>query len=543
MSQVNYLWWKHGVLYHLYVRSFYDSNDDGIGDLQGVIEKLDYIKDLGFSGIWLSPVFKSPMFDFGYDISDYYSIDSQYGTMDNFKQLLNESRRRGLYIILDIAVNHTSQLHPWFIESSSSANNLKRNWYIWKKGKWIGPPNNWITGFFQSAWKYDCVTKEYYLHSFLKNQPDLNWRNVEVQDEFVKIFKFWMDLGVSGFRLDMVNWLIKDKEFRDNPSRFFFKIFQKQIYNKNNNKIFPILKMIRKLFDQYPESVTIGEVFTMPPGDPELSAFYMGNGQDSLHMAFDFSMMYRFWNARLIFKTVSRWIHAVGENGWPVHVLSNHDQKRSFSRFCRGKHKFQKAKVLATLFLTLPGTPIVYYGEELGMKSIGLKKKDIVDPLGLKFWPLYNGRDSSRTPMKWNSQKNAGFSNSEKTWLPVDADYETSNVMIQKKNPDSLLNYYKELISLRNKNQALHRGKWKVHIDGKEGIIAYFRTYINESILVVLNLKNKSSKIKSSPEGALKVLFSTHLEKSTILPDQDFILMRPMEATIYSCLTSQYQTQ
>jgi alpha-glucosidase len=537
------LWWKHGVLYHVYVRSFFDSNDDGIGDLQGVIQKLDYIQDMGFSGIWISPVFQSPMEDFGYDISDYFSVDRQYGDLKDIKNLVQKARKRGLYIIMDIALNHTSDQHPWFVESSSSISNAKRDWYIWRKGKIFGPPNNWITGFFQSAWRYDRTTGEYYLHSFLKNQPDLNWRNEEVRKEFKRIFKFWMDIGIAGFRLDMVNWLIKDKKLRDNPAWSPFKIFQSQIYNKNQNKVFPVLKYIRRTFNKYPGSVSIGEVFTMPPGNPELSAFYLGNGKDSLHLAFDFSMMYRRWSARLIFKTVSRWINAVPEKARPAHVMSNHDQKRSFCRLCKGKYGFEKARVLATLLLTLPGTPFVYYGEELGMKNPKLKKKDIVDPLGLKFWPLYKGRDSSRTPMKWNQEKNAGFSGAAKTWLPVDSDYRASNVQIQSEDQDSLLNFYKKLIYLRNEEKALFRGKWMVHENGKNGVIGYFRISKKKTLLILLNFKGKNIKMNQSVEGTLKVLFSTHRKKNEILTDFENLLMLPFEATIYDCLTSQYQTQ
>ncbi|MDH4199632.1 MAG: alpha-glucosidase [Spirochaetia bacterium] len=495
------LWWKCGVIYHIYLRSFFDSNGDGIGDIQGVIQKLDYVKDLGVSGIWLSPFFKSPMADFGYDISDYLSVDSQYGSLADVRNLVDECHRRGLHIIMDIALNHTSDQHPWFVESKSSLNNPKRDWYIWKKGSRFGRPNNWITGLFESAWEYDKLTKEYYLHSFLKNQPDLNWRSPEVQEVFQKILHYWLNFGFDGFRLDMINWLIKDEKMRNNPNLFFVNIFQKQIYNKNQNNISPVLKMIRQTIDQFPNKVTIGEVFTMPPGNPELSSFYLGNGSDALNLAFDFSIMYRLWSARSLFLAVKKWLQAIPEKGWACHVLSNHDQKRSFSRLCRGKWAQEKAKVLSAFFLTIPGTPIIYYGEEIGMKSLAIRKKNIVDPLGKKFWPFYSGRDSSRTPMQWSIQKNSGFSE-KNSWLPVNPDYMTINVETQDDDKQSLLNHYKELIHLRNLEPALNIGDWKINEEGQRGVVDYYRFYKDNIIRVIINFKAGKIKIRDTTKWA-----------------------------------------
>lgn len=533
------LWWKHGVIYHIYIRSFYDSNGDGIGDLGGILEKLDYIEEMGFSGIWISPFFKSPMADYGYDISSYKAIDPQYGTMDDFKKLSAECKKRNIHIIMDIALNHTSDQHPWFLKSRSGLDNSKRDWYIWKKGKANGPPNNWMNGLFESAWTLDPKTDEYYLHSFLKAQPDLNWRNKKVQNAFVKIFQFWMDLGVDGFRLDMINWLIKDSEFRDNPTPYLkLKIFQKQIYNKNQTRISSVLKLIRKTVDQSPENVTIGEVFTLPPGDPKLSAFFLGNGKNYLHMAFDFSLMYRLWNVKSIYKTVALWIDSIPEKAWPAHVLSNHDQKRYLTRLCRGRHALKKAKILTTLLLTIPGTPFIYYGDEIGMESRAMRKKDLVDPLGKKFWPLYMGRDISRKPMKWNGQKNAGFSVNKKTWLTVDEDYPSHNLETQKKDPDSLWNFYKALIQLRNNEAAIQGPKWEVIEKGKSGVICYFRhsqSKKNPSFLVLLNFKNKAITIELS-----KNFHSAAWEKilsSCPLPahrnSRHSIKVNPFEAVIF----------
>lgn len=502
-------WWKYGIFYHIYVRSFFDSNGDGVGDIPGVTAKLDYLADLGISAIWLSPIFKSPMVDFGYDISDYLKIDPVYGTIKDLAVLINEAHSRNIRVILDIALNHTSDQHPWFLESRSSLENPKRDWYIWRKGRWAGPPNNWITGMFESAWKYDKKTDEYYLHSFLRHQPDLNWRNKKVQKVMLNVLQKWLEFGIDGFRLDMVNWLVKDKKMRSNPNFLFFKIFQRQIYNKNQKKISPLLEKIRKTTDQYKNRVTIGEVFTMPPGDPKLSAYFLGNGRNSLNLAFDFSLMYRIWNARIIFKTVERWIQAIPDGGWPCHVFSNHDQKRSFTRLCKGRDGYQKYKLLAMLHLTLPGTPFVYYGEEIGMKNFHLAKNEIKDPLGLKFWPFFKGRDSSRSPMQWDSSQNSGFSLAKKTWLPVNPEYTFSNVKTQKKEEGSLLNEYKTIIKLRNKNPAFFKGRWEPVHKGKNGLVAYWRIFKNDRLLVVLNFRNKKIDINMLSPGKFKLIYST----------------------------------
>ena len=523
----SYLWWKHGVVYHIYPRSFFDSNGDGIGDIAGITEKLDYIADCGFDAVWLSPVNTSPNIDFGYDVSDYYNISPDLGTFDDFTQLIVEAHRRGIRIIMDMVINHSSNQHSWFRESASSMDNQKRDWYIWRRGKNGGPPNNWITNMMDSVWEFDPRTDEYYLHSFFREQPDLNWQNREVRNEIMEILKFWMNTGVDGFRLDMVNWLMKDSEFRNNPGVPGIRFLQRQIYNKNQKTIHRVLKKIRKTVDAFPQRMVVGEVFSLPPGDPELAASYMGDG-DELHLAFDFSLFYRTWSAGSFYQVIKKWMGLQTEQTWPCHVLSNHDQKRSYSRLCRGKYGNLKAKLLATMLLTLKGTPFVYYGEEIGMKSLSLKKHQTRDPLARRFWPLYKGRDSSRLPMQWNDKKNGGFSRGE-PWLPVDPEYVHSNVHKQLKDPDSLLNHYRALIRLRKGSEVLLTGDW-LPVINNSAIMSWQRVLNNESMLVILNFSGSRQKFVLEP-GIWKVVLSGSgknyhcCEKSVILPPFESIVL------------------
>ncbi len=306
-------WWKHGVIYQIYPRSFYDSNGDGVGDIPGIIEKLDYLEELGIDGIWISPVNISPMYDFGYDISDYYNIDPVFGTLDDFKKLVRESHKRGIRIIMDLVLNHTSHLHPWFMESRSSVDNPKRDWYIWRPGNEKKPPNNWESAFSGTAWKFDGITGEYYLHSFLEEQPDLNWENRDMKKEMFRMVRYWLDLGVDGFRLDVVNFLIKDKYFRNNPRRIISGIFRNHKYGRNRPGVHELMREFREILDSYDEKMAVGEVFNLPPS-PGMSADFLGNGTDELHLAFDFSLMYRMWNARSFYKTIRRWMKTIP--GW-----------------------------------------------------------------------------------------------------------------------------------------------------------------------------------------------------------------------------------
>lgn len=523
-------WWKNGVIYQIYPRSFYDTNGDGIGDLKGITQKLDYLSWLGIDALWLSPVNRSPMYDFGYDISDYYDIDPSYGSLADFTDLIEKAHDRGIRIIMDLVVNHTSHLHRWFTESRSSRDSRKRNWYIWHRGKNGRPPNNWKAAFGGSAWEYDSHTDEYYLHSFLKEQPDLNWRNPGMRRSIHKMMRFWLNMGVDGFRLDVVNWFVKDDRFRNNP--FTIKPFdpEKHKYDRNRPEVHEYVRELRKTVDEYQNRFMVGEVFTLPPGDPGLSASFLGNGTDELHLAFDFSIMYRFWNARQFYRCIKKWYRSVPEKGWQCNVLSNHDQPRGRSRFMGGADSEKRARIAAVFLLTVRGTPFLYYGEELGMKNTRLSRSDIVDPLGRRYWPVYSGRDCSRTPMLWTGKENAGFSHA-RPWLPVDSDYKKINVKTQAGDRYSILNLYRDLIQLRRKHKALSEGDFIPVIRGFNNVLAWFRAYGNEKFFIVLNFSSKEKKIKTGHRDQWRVMISSHRTRYEHFTSLDMVLA-PYEATV-----------
>ena len=523
-------WWQKGVIYQIYPRSFKDSNDDGIGDIKGIIEKLDYLSWLGIDAVWLSPINVSPMYDFGYDISDYYNIDPCYGTLEDFDELIEKANSYKIKIIMDLVINHTSHLHKWFNESRSSRDNPKRNWYIWRdpvKGK---APNNWRSAFGGSAWEWDPKTEQYYLHSFLKEQPDLNWRNPDMRKSIYKMMRFWLDRGVAGFRLDVVNWFVKDEKFRNNPFTLKPLDPEKHKYSRNRPETHEYIKELRKVVDEYDERMTVGEVFSLPPGNPELSASFLGDGNNELHLAFDFSIMYRLWNAKRFYNYIKRWYKAIPEKGWPCHVLSNHDQPRGRSRFMGGADSEKRARLAAVFLLTVKGTPFLYYGEELGMKNTQISRREIVDPLGKRYWPIYRGRDSARTPMLWNSREHGGFTKG-RPWLPVDSDYKRLNVRYQMNDKYSILNHYKELVALRKKFKALYEGEFIPKINGFNNIIAYFRIHEDEMFFVVLNFSSKEKKINVGERAQWKVMLSTHRTNREYLTSLSMNLA-PYEATI-----------
>ena len=526
----SWTWWKHGVIYHIYPRSFMDSNGDGIGDLQGIIGKLDYLADLGVDGIWLSPVFLSPKVDFGYDVSDYRSIDPVYGTLDDFKTLIDKAHSHDIRVISDMILNHTSDQHPWFLESSSSKQNPKRHWYIWRDGYEEGPPNNWKAAVGGSAWTFDKKTGQYYYHSFFKEQPDLNWRNPVLPMIFFEELKFWLDIGVDGFRLDVINLIAKDKKFRDNPYLFGLPFFQRHVFTRNRRKSHKIVMELRKQVDQYEDRVIVGEIFTMPPGNSEIAASYLAGG-NGIHMAFDFSLIFRFWSARNYFKCIRNWYSNIPDQGWPCNVLSNHDLFRSIDRFPLRRHKDEKAKVAAALLLTIKGTPFIYYGEEIGMRNTKIRHQDIQDPLGKRFWPFFSGRDKARTPMQWSSSKHGGFTIGQ-PWLPLNADAVQRNVENQDKDKTSLLKLYRILIKIRRDHHALRQGRWVPLIAGQNGILAYARIHLEQRIVVVLNFTAGKKRISLPEHSFGNVLFSTHRDIEDIYYFQD-LRIYPFEVSIY----------
>lgn len=517
-SSSKYIWWKHGVIYHIYPRSYKDTNKDGIGDLNGIVEKLPYLRELGVDAIWLSPVYESPFNDAGYDITDYKNIDEDYGDLSDFRTLLNDAHNMGIKVIMDMVMNHTSNQHPWFIESSSSLKNPKRDWYIWKKNKGKRAPNNWKSVFGGSAWELDEKTDSYYLHTFFKEQPDLNWRNKAMRQQFFKEIEYWLDLGVDGFRLDVINMLGKDKRFRNNPPFYKFFLGNPRIFSRNRGRSYKVVQRLRKLVDSYDSKVLIGEIYNPPPGDSKLVASYLGNGKDSLHMAFDFTIFFKKWDAKKYFQSIKNLYNEIPLKGWPCFVLSNHDLSRSINRF--GRNKEEKAKLAATLQLTLRGTPFIYYGEEIGMTNVKLKKSELVDPLGKKYWPIYKGRDRSRTPMQWSNNVNGGFSFS-KPWLPVNENFSSVNVDDQLEDPDSVLMHYKTLIRIRREFKALTQGKWIRYIEGEDQVVGYFRSFKEEHLLVLLNFSSRD-KLVHLPNGTYKYLFSggySYLDNKQIIKE------------------------
>ncbi|MBN1218185.1 MAG: DUF3459 domain-containing protein [Anaerolineae bacterium] len=509
-------WWQTEIVYQIYPRSFQDSNGDGIGDLPGIISRLDHLQDLGIGAIWLSPIYPSPMYDFGYDVSNYTDIGPEFGTMNDFKTLLAEAHRRNIRIILDLILNHTSHQHPWFKEASSSKDNPKRNWYIWHNGKpgaSSKPPNNWQAAFGGRAWEWDAHTEQFYLHTFLKEQPDVNWRNFELQQAMWDVIHFWLDLGVDGFRLDVVNWFIKDRHFRDSPCRRWGLRpydWQQHLYDRNQPETLEIMKQIRAIVDEYPHRMTVGEVYTEPPGDPELVATYYADGK-GLYMAFNFAFLFCPWQAAAFAEAVDRWDALLGSNLWPNYTLSNHDQPRAFSRYARGHDSLARARVAAALLLTLRGTPFVYYGEEIGMRNGRIPRNRLQDPLGKRYWPFHSGRDGERTPMQWDNSVHAGFSQAE-PWLPVNNDYPSVNVAAQQQESDSLLNWYRALIQLRQNEPALHSGsyqRWWV----KDNVFCFERQLNDDRIMIALNFAPKERNIPLPQDVTWQTLLSTQVAK------------------------------
>jgi len=487
-------WWQHAVFYEIYPRSFADSNNDGIGDLKGITEKLDYLKALGVDAIWISPCYPSPQVDFGYDVSDYENIDRMYGTLQDFDRLASGAKKHHIRIIMDFVLNHSSDKHPWFVDSASSRTSAHRDWYIWRDGKALGePPNNWISSFGGSAWKFDPATGQYYYHYFEEGQPDLNWRNPAVEKAMFDVTRFWYQRGVSGFRLDAVDLLYEDPDLHDNPilpgknPQGDPNMVNK--YNDNLAENHLELKKLRKVADEH-HAVLIGETWT--DNRDQLNQYY-GDHDDEIQLPMDF--MFCTVN-KLSAPDFRKQIALVeSTSGWPTYVISNHDMVRSYDRYGDGKHNDQIAKLMAALYLTLRGTPILYYGEELGMENRDpVRKEDVKDPLGLAGWPNYKGRDGERTPMQWDSSTNAGFSQAQ-PWLPVAENYQTHNVASELKDPDSILNFYKHLLALRHHNPALLDGNYVPLNEKDPNVLAYLRQYGNKTVLVALNMSGSEQRV------------------------------------------------
>lgn len=496
-------WWKHAVIYEIYPRSFQDSNGDGVGDLNGITQRLDYLQSLGVNAIWLAPIYPSPQVDFGYDISDYQNIDPQYGTLADFDRLLSEAKKYNIRIIMDMVMNHTSDEHKWFLESESSRSNPKRDWYIWRNPKGFTPdgkpipPNNWISTFGGSAWQYDPKTKQFYYHEFYKQQPDLNWRNPQVEKAMFQAVRFWLDRGVAGFRLDAVPTLFEDPQLRDEPYTGGINAYGdrivKDIYTNNLPEVHDVMKRLRAVIDSYPGNrVLIGETYL--PNVAELRKWYGGAISDELQLPMD--MQVGFINkldAPLFRKRINEAETEIGGNQ-PLFVFDNHDNPRSWNRYGDGVHNAAIARIIASILLTSRATDLMYYGEEIGMvTSTPKRKQDVKDPIGIRGWPKEKGRDGERTPMQWSDTKDAGFSTAAVTWLPAASDYPTVNVKTEQGEPDSLLNWYEHLIAMRSSNPTLRDGKQVMIDKNNPSVLSYVREGVKGSPAVIVALNFTAS--------------------------------------------------
>ena len=486
-------WWQHAVFYEIYPRSFMDSNNDGIGDLNGIASKLDYLQALGVDAIWIAPCFPSPQVDFGYDVSDYENIDKMYGTLADFDRLEKLGRQHGIKIILDFVVNHTSDQHPWFIESRSSRDNPKRDWYIWRDGKAQNlPPNNWLSTFGGSAWQWDSKTTQYYYHYFYPQQPDLNWRNPAVSTAMYGVTTWWYKRGVAGFRLDAVDTLFEDPNLKDNPvlpgKNAYGDPNMENKYNDKLPEVHDVMKGLRKAAYPY-GAVLIGETWTKDVS--ELKDYY-GTNHDELQMPMDLMLTKLKFSAQIFREHIGA-VNASGE--WPTWVISNHDIVRSWNRYGDGKHNDEIAKDMAAMYLTLRGTPIMYYGEEIGMQNNDpTRPEDVKDPIGRRGWPREKGRDGERTPMQWNDTPNAGFTTGI-PWNPIPVTYQTYNVADELKDPNSILNWYKALLALRHKDPALLEGEYIALNQDDPNVLSYLRKTKNEAILVAINMSDNQQKV------------------------------------------------
>jgi len=502
------LWWQRGIIYQIYPRSFMDSNGDGIGDIEGIIRRLDYLEWLGINAIWISPIFPSPMADFGYDVSDYVGIHPIFGTMDDFDRLLDEAHRRGFKLLLDFVPNHTSSEHPWFIESRSSRDNPKRDWYLWRDpAPDGGPPNNWLSEFGGGAWEYDQHTGQYYYHAFLKEQPDLNWRNPDVQQAMLDAMRFWLDRGVDGFRVDVMWHMIKDELFRDNPTNPDYREGQSPYrrvipaYSTDQPEVHTVVRMMRELVDEYDERVIIGEIY-LPI--TKLVAYYGEEGLGA-HLPFNFHLILLPWNPQIIEAAINEYEASLPDGGWPNWVLGNHANHRIATRVGSAQ-----ARVAAMLLLTLRGTPTMYYGDEIGMRDVEIPPDQVQDPQELNVPGLGLGRDPERTPMQWDDSENAGFT-TDKPWLPVGSDYKERNVISQKNDPHSILTLYKRLIELRSREAALSVGDY-LPFDVNEHLISYIRDGGDRRFLVSLNLTHTPQTLNLRDLKG-RIVLNTHLDR------------------------------
>jgi alpha-glucosidase len=514
-------WWKRGVIYELYPRSFADSNNDGIGDIKGITQHLDYLGALGVDAIWMTPMFPSPQADFGYDVADYDDVDPQFGTVADVDQLIAQGKAQGVKLLLDFVVNHTSDKHPWFVQSRSSRTNPYRDYYVWRDAKANGgPPNNWASIFGGPAWTLDPATKQYYYHFFYPQQPDLNWRNPKVEKAMFDAAEWWLKRGVYGYRLDAVDTMFERADLKDNkvyPGTDAFGLpNQDHVSNSKQPEVHTELQKLRQqVIDKYPGRILIGETWT--DGAVELVQYYgPKNNELQLPMFLNLMALDTLRAADLRQRIAAVENNAVG--GWPSFALSNHDKTRAASRYPlpAGATTDDWAKITGALLLTLRGTPILYYGEELGMVNHDPQRiEDVQDVIGKKGWPKEKGRDGERTPMQWTAGVNAGFNEGAKPWLPAGADYRTRNIGAQQSDPKSVLSLYRTLIALRRTHPAMS-GDWKLVDANDPQVLAYQRSGGGKTVLVLLNLDARPADVPLARAAAKQVVAPLASNRATL---------------------------
>ena len=522
------VWWQSGLIYQIYPRSFQDTDGNGIGDLAGIRQRLDYLADLGVDAIWLSPMFVSPMKDYGYDVADYRAVDPRFGTMEDFDALLADARSRGIRIILDLVPNHTSNQHAWFQEARTSRTSPKRDWYLWSDpAPNGGRPNNWLSEFGGPAWTFDAATDQYYYHAFLPEQPDLNWRNPAVREAIYDVMRFWLDKGVGGFRVDVLWHLLKDDARRDNPENpgWHEGMSPTQrllpIYTTDLPDMQSIVREMRAVIDEFDERVLIGELY-LPI---ERLVRYYGEGLDGAHLPFNFALIEAPWHARELDRLIRDYEAAVPQGGWPNWVLGNHDKPR-----IAGRVGERQARVAAMLLLTLRGTPTLYYGDEIGMPQATLSGVESRDPVERNVPGFGLGRDGCRTPMQWDTSANAGFTTGT-PWLPIATDDPAVTVAAQADDPGSMLALHKRLIDHRRRHPALSVGSFHpLAADGD--VLLYQREHVGERFLVALNLGPTAADVGLEASVRARVAIATEPQREgdtisgtfTLGPDEGLVL-------------------
>ena len=552
---MNKVWWKEAVAYQIYPRSFMDSNGDGIGDLNGIILKLDYLKALGIDVIWVSPFYKSPNDDCGYDISDYKDIMDEFGTMEDFDRLLEEVHKRGMKLIADLVINHTSDEHPWFIESRSSVDHPKRDWYIWRDGKNGEEPNNWESIFSGSAWEYDENTGQYYMHLFSKKQPDLNWENAEVREALYEMVNWWLDKGIDGFRVDAISHIKKEEGLTDMPNPHALKYVSSFDKHMNVEGIHPLLDDLKaNTFDKY-DIMTVGEANGVKIEDAHL---WVGEEEGKFNLVFQFEHL-GLWkdngdqgtDVRQLKKILTKWQKGLEGVGWNALYIENHDLARIVSTLGDDQNYWKEsATSLGMMYFMMKGTPFIYQGQEIGMTNVQFDKVEDyqdVQSTGLYYSKLEQGmshedimeiiwataRGNSRTPMQWNDGVNSGFTTGT-PWLAVNPNYQTINVEAQEEDPDSILNFYKEMIALRKSEDIFVYGTYDLVFEDHQEIYAYTRTLGEKRVLILCNLTNKQTSINLE-----KITVSTDQLLLSNIPVEEHesiqeLTLKPFEARIYS---------